>query len=291
MAADTSMDIRIHPLVILHVADHFTREAQQNNKTMVLGALMGEQQGRLVNVVDAFEILYTIKDKQILVDTAAFEEDRKLFQEAYKTYECLGWYCTGVKVEPHHALIHKVMQGYNERPFFVLFDPRPDVNARELPLAVYEEVVHVAGDKVSNDFVQTAYKIESEEAERVTAVHCAKVISNVDTGSVVPPHYTGLRGAVETLNTRVKVIHQFLKDVQQGKVEADHKILRQVKGLCNRLPTMNSPDFKNDFLSEYNDAMLVTYLATITRSTTMVNEVVDKFNTAFATNRRRGGFF
>jgi len=248
-----------------------------------------KQQGRVVNIVDAFEIAYT-KDKAsgaVVLDQAAFEEDFKLFKEAFKSYECLGWYCTGAQIDAIHAGLHTTMKTYNERPLFLLFDSKIDPNAKELAVAVYEQVVHVTGDKVSNDFVATSFKIESEEAERVTAVHCAKAV-NADTSvSVVPPHYTTLQKAVVTLNTRVKVVQQYLRDVSSNKIEADQRILRQIKGLCARLPTMNSPNFKDDFLAEYNDALLVTYLAAVTKSTTMANEVVDKFNTAFASQRRR----
>jgi len=286
-----AMDIRVHPLVVLHIADHYTREFQQQNKERVIGCMMGVQDGRVVNVFDAFEMAFkTTKEGNISFEQKAFETDLKLFKEAYPSYECLGWYSTGSKISQTDSSFHKIMTQYNERPLYLLFDAKADADQRELPVVVYEEVVHISGDKTSTEFVPTAFKIESEEAERVTAVHCAKVITNVETGSVVAPHYQTLTKAIGMLNSRIKVIHQFLKDVSQGKLEADHKILRQIKGLCNRLPTMQSLDFKEDLLSEYNDALLVTYLATITKSTNMVNEVVDKFNVAFGSQgRRRGG--
>jgi len=34
-----------------------------------------------------------------------------------------------------------------------------------------------------------------------------------------------------------------------GKVKSDHNILRAIKSVCNRLPTMNSAQFKEDFLT------------------------------------------
>jgi len=282
-----AMDIRIHPLVVLHIADHYTREYQQLGKERVLGVLMGVQQGRLVNVIDAFEIAFKVKDGLVNLEQKAFENDLKLFKEAFPKYECLGWYSTGKKIETTDSHIQKTMIQYNERPLYLLFDPKPEADSRELPIVVYEEVVHIVGDKTTTEFVGTAFKIESEEAERVTAVHCAKVITTVEAGSVVTPHYLTLTKAINNLNSRIKILHQYLRDVAAGKIEADHKLLRQIKGMCNRLPTMQSLDFKEDFLSEYNDALLVTYLSAITKSTNLVNEVVEKFNTTFSNQSRR----
>jgi len=287
------MDIRVHPLVVLHIADHATRELQQTKGDRVVGCLMGEQIGRIVNVVDAFEMTYTKEGKSnvLVFDTANFEIDMKLFKEAYPKYECLGWYSTGSKIDSNDVNLHAAMKAYNERPLYLLFDSKVTSDQKELPISVYEEVVHVGGSKMTTEFVQTAFKIESEEAERVTAVHCAKVITNVESGSVVTPHYSTLVKAIGSLNVRIKVIHQFLKDVSQNKIAVDHKILRSIKAMCNRLPTMNSHGFKDDFLAEYNDALLVTYLATITKSASAVNEVVDKFNMTFVNSRRRNPMF
>jgi len=276
--------------VVLHIADHHTREYQQQNKERVIGVLMGEQVGRVVNVVDAFELaVRSLPDNTVTVDEKTFEGDLKLFKEAYPKYECLGWYSTGLKLQASDAAIHRTMTKYNERPLYLLFNPKVDNDQRDLPISVYEEVVHISADRSTTEFVPTAFKIESEEAERVAAVHCAKVINTLDSGSAVATHYAALVKAIAMFNGRVKVLSDFLKDVAANKIEADHKILRQVKGLCNRLPTMQSPDFREDFFSEINDAMLVTYLATITKSTMQVNELVDKFNVAQSNRTAYGG--
>jgi len=284
------MDTRIHPLVVLHIADHHTREYQQQNKDRVLGALMGEQIGRVVNVYDAFELaVKTLPDNTVTVDEKTFEGDLKLFKEAYPKYECLGWYSTGQKIQPADAAIHRTMNKYNERPLYLLFNTRVDGDQRDLPISVYEEVVHISADRSSTEFVPTAFKIESEEAERVAAVHCAKVVNTVDSGSGVSTHYTALVKAITMFNGRIKVLSDFLKDVAANKIEADHKILRQLKGLVNRLPTMQSPDFREDFFSEINDAMLLTYLAAITKSTLQVNELMEKFNVTQASRTPYAG--
>jgi len=300
--ADAAMDIRIHPLVVLHIADHYTRVVQQTGQTRVLGAIMGQQVGRVVNVVDAFDIAYVFNEKEksanlkdskdFTTALQTFDGDRNLFKATFPQYEVLGWYATGSSIDPLHAAIHKQMKQFNERPLFFLVDNKLDPNARDLPLQVYDEVIHVSGDKVTTEFVQTPYKVESEEAERVTAVHCAKVINQVDgSASTVAPHYGTLKSSVQTLNQRLKVVHTYLKETQANKVKTDHAILRQIKGLVNRLPAASGVDFKSGFISEYNDALLVAYLASITKSIDAANNVVDKFNLTFQQRRRAPMFF
>jgi len=51
---------------------------------------------------------------------------------------------------------------------------------------------------------------------------------------------------------------------------------------------MDSAAFKHDFFSEYNDALLVTYLASITQSQTLLNELIDKYNLTAGARGRPG---
>jgi len=312
MSSDSGMDIRLHPLVILHVADQYTRSIQQNNQARVMGVLVGTQTGRVVNIIDALDVAFDFAGCEKTADMKenakftealkTFDEDMKLFKLTFPSYDVLGWYATAGAIEPMHAAVHKQMKGVgnNDRPLLMMVDQKIDSKARDLPVNIFTEVIHVSGEKITAEFVSSPYKIESEEPERVTAVHCAKVISQVDTNtSTVVPHYSTVQQAVTTLNQRLKVVQNFLRDTQSGKIKTDHSILRAIKGLCNRLPAASAGDFRDGFLSEYNDSLLVSYLATITKSTALVNDVVDKFNTTFGQRRRgpmgmgmgMGGFF
>lgn len=73
-----------------------------------------------------------------------------------------------------------------------------------------------------------------------------------------------MQKSVATLRERVQVLRDFLRDyaagrccsacesslsLSAGKVEADHTLLRSVRSICNRLPTMDSSQFSEDFLN------------------------------------------
>ena len=62
-------DIILHPLVILNVTDHFTRQKVNNdNKPQrVIGALVGVQTGRKVEIHTSFELVYTTVDGDAVI--------------------------------------------------------------------------------------------------------------------------------------------------------------------------------------------------------------------------------
>jgi len=291
-AGGAQMDIRLHPLVILSIADHATRDRLQFKKTRSVGALFGVQKGREVKIYETLEMSTTQIDAKVInIDQEAFDSDMKLFKEVYPTFELLGWYSTTAKINPDtDPVFHQFIMKFNEKPLFMLLDPSPNEDARELPIFVFEEEIHVVGDKTTRDFVKTAFKVDSDEAERVTAVHCAKVVTDDNKDqSVVAPHYANLSKAIGSLRDRIRVLLQFLKDVGSGKAKADQRVLREIKGLMNRMPAMDTPDFKQEFLLEYNDALLVTYLTTLAKGEAHVTDVMEKFNIAFARQGRGYG--
>jgi len=257
-----------------------TLQPRPKAKKRVIGALCGQQTGRDVNVLESFEIAFDFdKSGHVFIEKKSFEEDLKLFKEAYPTYEMLGWYSTGNKIDPYDLELHKMMTAYNERPLYLLLNPNPADDARDIPITVYETEVRVTKDKTVTDFAKTPFKVIADEAERITVVHCAKVVgADESSGSAVTTHYTTLNKAIQQLHQRVRVLRQYLHDVSNGSEPANQDILRQIKGLTKRLPTMESSEFKEEFLNEYNDALLVTYLATITQGLNSINDVVDKFN-------------
>jgi hypothetical protein len=70
----------------------------------------------------------------------------------------------------------------------------------------------------------------------------------------VVSHYSTLLKSVESLKARVSAIHAFLLDVQRGKFKGDQsashqQLLRDIKGLCQRLPIMNQDEFRGDLVS------------------------------------------
>ena len=157
---------------------------------------------------------------------------------------------------------------------------------------MYGSVVHVVDGVPSTKFEQAEYTIETVEAERISVDHVAKSVPSGQSSGASQhvAHLQGVSSAVGMLSGRVAAILQHVKDMEAGKVPMDHSLLRQVASLVQQLPTIDSTQFRGDFLTEYNDTLLMTYLAAITKGTAEMNEFADRFNLAFDKHSRRRGF-
>lgn len=91
-----------------------------------------------------------------------------------------------------------------------------------------------------------------------------------------------------------------LEAMQAGAVEPDHKLLRQIGTLCHLLPAAGrgnghaddggiNDEFARAFLGEYSDGLLVTYLAAVSKLTSLAQEATGKFAFAFADAGAGGG--
>jgi COP9 signalosome complex subunit 6 len=75
----SALDIALHPLVLINISDHYTRAkyASEEKNPRVIGALFGVQSGRSVEVTNSFELVYTVVEGAVVIDT----EYLKLKQE------------------------------------------------------------------------------------------------------------------------------------------------------------------------------------------------------------------
>lgn len=64
-----SVSISLHPLVLMNVAEHWTRiRAQEGAAKAVYGALIGKQEGRKIEVYNSFELRYEIIDGDVVIN-------------------------------------------------------------------------------------------------------------------------------------------------------------------------------------------------------------------------------
>ena len=53
--SESDLHIQLHPLVLLTISDHISRHAARQQRGRVLGALLGQQNGREITMEHAFE--------------------------------------------------------------------------------------------------------------------------------------------------------------------------------------------------------------------------------------------
>jgi len=280
------MDVKLHPMVIVNLSDHFTREKVKAGKNVrIYGILLGQQSGRKVEIYNSFEILV---DENKTIEHEFLKKRLSQFQRVYEHDEILGWYTTG-KFEAYDIGIHQQVEAYNESPLFLLLDPETKPGSQNLPIQMCETTVKVVDEKPRIVFTKIPYSIETTEAERIAVDH----VANVSTGgrSMLTSHLSTLQSAIKMLNMRVKIITRFVQETKAGKIPRDEGLLRSINALCHLLPAIDTDKFKEDFLTEYNDSLLVTYLATVTKTSNAINEMIEKFNITYDRHTRRRGFY
>ncbi|XP_021726325.1 COP9 signalosome complex subunit 6a-like [Chenopodium quinoa] len=303
MAASSSsgLTFKLHPLVILNISDHFTRvKSQLQHPThsnsgepspppRVYGCVIGVQKGRTVEIFNSFELLYDSATHSL--DRGFLEKKQELYKKVFPNFYILGWYSTGIDAQESDMHIHKALMDINESPVYVLLHPSINHAQKDLPVSIFESELHVIDGLPQLIFVRSSYTIETVEAERISVDHVAH-LKPADGGSAatqLAAHLTGIHSAIKMLNSRVKVLLQYLSSMQKGEIPCENSLLRQVSSLLRRLPAIESVKFQDDFLMEYNDTVLVTYLAMLTNCSSSMNELVDKINTAYDRHGRRGG--
>ncbi len=294
--------IALHPLAIVTICDHCTRVkvggSQQAADSRILGILFGVQDGLQVSITDAFELQYeTAADGSVKIPAAYVNEKKELFGAVNQGAEVMGWYSVGDNIEPGDLDIHRAMGEWNESPFFLLLSPAASAGGAgagsakdgELPVRLFESELHMVEEVPTSLFVSVPFQLAAAEAERISVEHVVKA-APMEGASSVDLHVDGVKTALQALVVRVKTVLRLLEAMKNGQIPPDYRLLRQIGTLCDSLPAggRGSADFEEAFLGEYNDSLVVTYLASISKLSCLSNEVVDKFTAAFGDSTTGG---
>jgi COP9 signalosome complex subunit 6 len=279
--------------VLINVSDHHTRVKAQANGVAprLLGGLLGTQVGRTVEITNSFELL-TVGggDSPRAIDLAFLEKKCEQYKKVFPQSDFIGWYSTGAALQDEDMAIHKSITPYNESPVYMMMNPLIAPNSKDLPVTLYESEMHVIDGAPSMIFVKASYTIETVEAERISVDQIARILpgaGGVASASQLTTHLTSMHSAIKMLSSRIDAITQYLERVCSGTAKPDHALLRQIASLTRQLPAVDTPNFHQNFLTEYNDAVLMVYLACMTKGTAGINELADKFNIAFDKHSRR----
>lgn len=304
-SSSSGLTFKLHPLVIVNISDHHTRVKAQtyfssaassaaplspssHPPPRVFGCVIGVQRGRTVEIFNSFELLYDPASESL--DRAYLLQKQELYKKVFPNYYILGWYSTGSDAQESDMQIHKGLMDINESPVYVILNPTINPAQKDLPVTIYESELHVIDGNPQLIFVKSNYTIETVEAERISVDHVAhlKPSDGSSAATQLAAHLTGIHSAIKMLNSRIRVVQQYLLSMKKGEMPLDNSLLRQVSSLLKRLPAMESEKFQDDFLMEFNDTLLMTYLAMFTNCSSTMNDLVDKFNTMYEKHGRRG---
>eukprot|EP00878_Enallax_costatus_P025408 GHUV01027183.1.p1 GENE.GHUV01027183.1~~GHUV01027183.1.p1 ORF type:complete len:259 (+),score=53.43 GHUV01027183.1:163-939(+) len=248
--SSSGLEFKLHPLVLINVSDHFTRFKANGQSgagpPLVMGCLLGSQDGRTVDVANSFEIKYTEADEGWQVDHAFLLKKQEQYKTVFPQQDIVGWYSTGRAVDDRHLAVHRKVIEFNESPVFLLLDPVIDHSRKDLPLGVFETENHVIDGVLQTVFVKANYSMETSDAERIGVDQVAKILpSGKATGSEqLTAHLAGLHSAIKMLAGKLTVIKQQLDLVAEGKAPFPHAMMRQINSLVCSLPALDNQQFR-----------------------------------------------
>nr|CAG4650279.1 EOG090X08T4 [Sida crystallina] len=295
--ATGSVSVLLHPLVVMNISEHWTRvRAQEGKAQQVIGALIGKQKGRSLEIMNSFELVFTvIEDRDVVIDRDYYNTKEEQFKQVFSEMDFLGWYTTGAAPNESDIHVHKQICEINESPVFLKLNPF--TRNSDLPVTMYESVIDLVNGEATMLFVELSYTLATEEAERIGVDHVARMATAGDANesSQVAEQLQAQHNAVKMLSNRVRLILEFIRAMERGEVPKSHEVLREAKSLTNRLPVLNSELFQEKYYTQYNDVLLQTYLASITKACHDLHQFVNKFNILYDRQgmgrRMRGLFF
>ncbi len=79
-----SVTTSLHPLVIMNISEHWTRtKAQEGKPKKVFGALIGKQKGRNIELMNSFELDFTVVEDKVIIDRDYYNMKEEQFKQVY----------------------------------------------------------------------------------------------------------------------------------------------------------------------------------------------------------------
>uniref|UniRef100_A0A915KN36 COP9 signalosome complex subunit 6 n=1 Tax=Romanomermis culicivorax TaxID=13658 RepID=A0A915KN36_ROMCU len=282
--SQASVTVSLHPLVLVNISDHFTRAKAQNNgqPQQVIGAIIGKQMGRHLELTNSFELPYTLLDGHFVIDSEYFKtrENQCRYKEVFADQEYLGWYNTGDLPTHEDVNMHKLyFSESNESPIFLKLNTQAKPSD-QLPVRIFESIIEIDGGEATIQFLEINYGFVTEESERIGIDHVARCsITNAPQTSHVTEHFNAQAGAIKMLAPRLKLITEYMNAVEEGRLPQNQDLLRLISSLAACLPIAQSEAFVKEYDVQCNDISLAAYLGILTKQCASVNKLVNKINT------------
>ncbi|KAH9052542.1 Mov34-domain-containing protein [Lactarius vividus] len=242
LTALAATTVVVHPLVLLSVTDHHARSVARGSSKRVVGVLLGQDNGRSINVANSFGVPFEEDDRDAktwFLDHNYVESMFEMFKKVNARERMIGWYHTGPKLRAADLEINELFKRFIARPVMVIVDVRPHTVG--IPTDAYFAVEEIKDDgtETRKTFLHAPSAIEAEEAEEIGVEHLLRDIKDSTT---------------TTLATRV----------------SEQLATRSTSSLI-----LADPALTTGFASTTNDALLVVYLSSLLRAVIALHALVD----------------
>ncbi|WVN88162.1 uncharacterized protein L203_103363 [Cryptococcus depauperatus CBS 7841] len=284
-----SVEVVIHPLVLLSVVDHAARVPLSKNKR-ILGVLLGQDNGSTINVANSFAIPFEEDEKDpktFFLDLDYVEEMWRMFRKVNAKEHPIGFYHTGPRLRSSDLEITELFKRFCTRPVMVIVDVRPTGGRGEtgIPTDAYFAVEEIRDDGTATQrtFTHVPTSIEAEEAEEIGVEHLLRDISSSSsapsssllTTQSLSTRVTSQIQALRGLYARLAEISEYLEAVRCKKMPVNHQIIYHLQEIIGLVPQLGGDiELGKAFRSEVNDQSLVVFLSSIIRTVLALHDLI-----------------
>ncbi|RKP03177.1 hypothetical protein CXG81DRAFT_29348 [Caulochytrium protostelioides] len=268
-------EVIVHPLVLLSVVDHYNRVAR-NTKKRVVGALLGQWNGKHVNIANSYALPFEEDDKTSgvwFLDHNYHEAMFEMFKKVNAREKIIGWYHSGPKLSASDLQINELMKRFTPNPVLVVIDVAPQNLGIPTDAYVAVEEIHDDGTAITRTFNHIASSIGAEEAEEIGVEHLLRDIKDNAVGQL-SVRITNQLNSLKGLAQRLRDIKGYLTKVVNGDLPINHQIIYNLQDMLSLLPNLNVPEMVKAISTQTNDAMLVIYLSTMIRSVIALHDLI-----------------
>ncbi|KAK3312410.1 hypothetical protein B0H66DRAFT_398309 [Apodospora peruviana] len=170
-APGSGLQVALHPLPILEISDYITRSYQRGYRGAIVGALIGQQNGREITIEHSFTCKSQKNDQGLYeLDEAWFLARLEQVRLVHKVplLDLVGWYALVPKTGPTalHLPIHRQIVAQNESAILLGFhidDLLKPAAGDPLPITIYESNMEAADE--NENVVTSAQSGEGEDKE------------------------------------------------------------------------------------------------------------------------------
>lgn len=182
-APETPLTVQLHPLALLTISDYITRHVLRRQDGPIVGAAIGQQNGRNLTIEHAYEcLLARQQDGQYLLDPAFFTERLEQYKEVHKEpqLELVALFMLGPidGPRPEHLPILQQTQKIvgSDAVLLLLFHPEmvDQQEGGKLPITLYEPFEMQLGERPQTRFLERSFDVETGEAEMIGMDFVAK---------------------------------------------------------------------------------------------------------------------
>ncbi|KAI1503952.1 COP9 signalosome complex subunit 6 [Biscogniauxia marginata] len=284
---DSGLQAVLHPLVLLTISDYITRHTLREQPGPIVGALIGQQNGREVTIEHAFECATVAQEGEVRLDADWFKQRLDQMKIIHKSpqLDLVGWYTLLPKSGPTPSIlpIHNwILSEHNESSLLLSFHPEEAVHhsaGSRLPLTIYESNYEVdepkpdqGEDKEMRDgepplklkFRELPYSVETGEAEMISMDFVARGAGNA---TAVRPREQK-KAATPATNSdpkgkgRADTADRAEKDIDMGEhilSREDEEMIAALTAKANSIKMLQS---RINLLATYLERLPPSYLST-----------------------------